>query len=275
MGDVAGTVIKLLSSLLSPKSSFKIILIAASIVLFWLYLQPELLKFNLPAELTSLVTLLVGVGIGSLVCDLFTVVFTKIYKACQSVHLKKVDAIQKEKEESRRLDQERAFVEQFQEAYEHYDLHMKQALRGLIKENKPYHDNVTVMSLHHNKTIVKVSRIDGSKTLYSINPLIASHVKEQWDNEINAGINDFLTVMSPLKNSCLELLELSESSFDGKVRKLKKSLFVNRHELNPVISTTFVSIEEPFYLYFQEGYLEALETRLSRQFTDEIEVILK
>lgn len=275
MSDISGTVIKLLSSFVSPKSSFKIILIAASITLFWLYFQPELLAFNLPAELTSLVTLLVGVGIGSLVCDLIFFSCTATYKAYQGIHLKKLSAIQEAREKAKILDLELVFVDQFKEAYKHYNRPMKQVLRELVTGNKPYSDTSIVMSLHRNKTILKVSRIDSDKWLYTINPLLLPHVKEQWEAEIETGINDFLIDMSPLKVRCLNILELSESSFDGKTKKLEKSLFTDRYQLQPVILNNFVDPEESFYLYFNEGYLKALETRLSREFVDEIEVILE
>ncbi|BCG10863.1 hypothetical protein BADSM9389_35530 [Buttiauxella agrestis] len=177
--------------------------------------------------------------------------------------------------QERRYETERIFLDKFKQAYEHFDPEMKNLLRSLIKNNKAFHGTSAVSSLYVNKLICKVADIDNAKKLYSINPLIADYVQAQWEAEIQSGLDDFFADFSPLKSACLDMLELNECSFDGKIRKLKKSLFTNKHLLSPVLRTTYTRPEESFFIYFNDGYLSSMEKRLSKSFIDEIEIILK
>ncbi|EKN5996409.1 hypothetical protein DVQ80_05280 [Yersinia enterocolitica] len=279
MSDISSTILKILSSITSPKAAFKFILISVSLTLCWLYVYPELGAIGIPNEISSIVISFLGVGLGSLICD----ASCWLYNSVQAMHNRIKEEEKKANQEriihERKIKSDEEFLIKFQSTFEHYDSELRTILRHLSIEDKKY-SNMTsdisaVRALISNNLIYKIANIDLRSDIYSINPLIKEFISTQWNDEIEQGVTDFLSSMTPLKVTALELLELNENSFDGKTRRIKKSIFTSKYHLSPVIMTTYDTIDLEFYLYFREGYLKAMEKRLSKEFVDEIAVILK
>ncbi|WP_315980922.1 hypothetical protein [Aliamphritea spongicola] len=67
MSETAGTIIKLLAALTSPKACVKYITVAVALLISWKYLEPVISETQISKEQLSIVLLLLGVGCGSLV----------------------------------------------------------------------------------------------------------------------------------------------------------------------------------------------------------------
>ena len=67
MSETAGTIIKLLAALTSPKACVKYITVAVTLLISWKYLEPVISETQISKEQLSIVLLLLGVGCGSLV----------------------------------------------------------------------------------------------------------------------------------------------------------------------------------------------------------------
>ncbi|EOD4069586.1 TPA: hypothetical protein ACP7HF_001411 [Yersinia enterocolitica] len=279
MSDISSTILKILSSITSPKAAFKFILISISLTLCWLYAHPKLGAIGIPNEISSITISFLGVGLGSLICDASCWLYNSVQARSDRLKEEKKKAVQERIAHERKIKSDEEFLIKFQSTFEHYDLELRTILRHLSIENKKYPDMTCDTSDLHalvsNKVIYKVANVDLRSDIYSINPLIKEFISTQWNDEIEQGITDFLSFMTPLKVTALELLELNENSFDGKTRRIKKSIFTSKYHLSPVIMTTYDTIDLEFYLYFREGYLKAMEKRLSKEFVDEIAVILK
>lgn len=238
-------------------------------------LHPTLSKLKLPPEISIVVILFSGVGIGSLMCDLVARIICFIKARYEKYRLNVKTAEKIALESKIKEENEKAFTEKFKQAYEHFSPKMKEILRELLSNDRALSETTEVNDLISAKLIIKIADIDRYKKLFKINPLISEYVRDQWESEIQNNIDGFLSYLTPLKTTCLELLELNENSFDGKARKLKKSLFTNKYDLHPVLDSNYHNPSESFFIYFNPGYLKAMEKRLSKEFVDEIEVVLK
>ncbi len=67
MSETAGTIIKLLAALTSPKACVKYITVAITLIVSWKYFEPLIAETNISKEQLSIIILLLGVGVGSLI----------------------------------------------------------------------------------------------------------------------------------------------------------------------------------------------------------------
>ncbi|MCW4153258.1 hypothetical protein OM427_27465 [Halomonas sp. 18H] len=67
MSETASTIIKLFSALTSPKAAVKYLSVSVSIVISWKYFSELAKPLGTPEENISIVVLLAGVGLGSMV----------------------------------------------------------------------------------------------------------------------------------------------------------------------------------------------------------------
>ncbi len=215
MSETAGTVIKLLSALTSPKASVKYISVGIFIVLSWKHVQDYLSSSGLPKEQLSLVVLLIGVGLGSLIGQLIYMIIDYIWNRIgEEIATRKS---KKEKEELRekkeRSEQEKSdiFLSNFIKVFSHYPYWKKDELRKLTKGEQCLEwEYDHIRSLKSNDYIIKVSNVDRDRDIYKINPIIQEYVAAEWQEEVDKNMDAFFNDMTSEKETLLYVMEMEQ-----------------------------------------------------------------
>lgn len=110
MSDTAGTIIKLLAALTSPRACVKYITVAIALLISWEFLATSIPETKIPKEQISIVILLLGVGCGSLIGEIFSWIYGSLWNKYKSnkeealnQRIKKEEAdLEKTKEEEKK-----------------------------------------------------------------------------------------------------------------------------------------------------------------------------
>lgn len=195
MSETASTIIKLLSSLVSPKTCVKYLVVAVSLVFSWVYVGKFLKNLKnsgivISDQQADIVILLVGVGIGGLIG--FTIVslfesaqnkWSKIQKEKALVHESEISKIAKEKRDA-------VFLSEFVNAIDHLQASQIRVLRKLSKgrANIDFSES-TNRNLYENDYVHKISCAYEATYITQINPLLKSFVVEHWNKDIDSRIS--------------------------------------------------------------------------------------
>lgn len=271
MSETAGTVIKLLSALTSPKASVKYISVGIFLVLSWKYLDRTLESLGAPKEHHSLIVLLIGLGVGSLVGQAIYVVVTLIWKKIEtSIQEKKekqkIDELEKAQQHSE-SQKNKALLEGFKKAFEYFPYWKKDALRGLIdKEQRMEWSLEYVDSLITNDYIIRTTNIDSDTDLYKIHPAIRDYVKAQWKAEIYSNMTVFFRNLTPEKNELIKVMTFSEEEFKGPISQSCANLV---NPLHPCF-TREAEDEAGFYISFRDPYCSLFSEKTGLELIDEV-----
>lgn len=271
MSETVGTVIKLLSALTSPKASVKYISAGIFLVLSWKYLDNTLVSLGAPKEHHSLIVMLIGLSIGSLIGQAIYVVVSSIWKKIEASVKEKKEKQKKvdlEKAQQRLLDQENEeLLERFKKAFEHFPYWKRDALRLLIdKEQRMKWHLEYVDSLKTNKYILRTTNIDSDTDLYKIHPAIRDYVKAQWKVEIESNMADFFENLTPEKNELIEVMRFTEDDFKGPITQACANL------VNPLHPCFIREAEDEmgFYISFREPYCSLFNEKTGLEMIDEV-----
>ncbi|NQZ32912.1 MAG: hypothetical protein HRU06_16715 [Oceanospirillaceae bacterium] len=271
MSETAGTVIKLLLALTSPKASVKYISVAIFLVLSWKYLNSTLSSLGAPKEHLSLIVLLAGLGIGSLIGQAIYVVVESIWSKIESlIEEKKIIHEQNEldQEEKRETDQKNEdFLEKFIKVFEYMPYWKRDALRNLLdKEQRMEKSLEYVDSLKMNEFIIHTTNIDKKTDLYMINPAISEYVKNQWVTEIASNMEEYFSELSADKKELIEVMKCTEEEFSGPISQSCADLV---NPLHPCI-TREAQDESGFYLSFRNPYCSLFSDKSGLVLMDEV-----
>ncbi len=271
MSETAGTVIKLLSALTSPKASVKYISVGIFLVLSWKYLDNTLASLGAPKEHHSLIVLLIGLGIGSLIGQAIYVVVSSIWEKIETSVKEKKEKQKKDelkKAQQRSVDQaNEEFLEGFKKAFEHFPYWKRDALRLLIdKEQRMEWHLEYVDSLKTNKYIIRTTNIDSDTDLYKIHPAIRDYVKAQWTAEIDSNMADFFENLTPEKNELIEVMKFTEEEFKGPISQACANLV---NPLHPCF-TREAEDENGFYISFRNPYCSLFNEKTGLVLIDEV-----
>lgn len=271
MSETAGTLIKLLSALTSPKASVKYISVGIFLVLSWKYLDSTLASLGAPKEHHSLIVLLIGLGIGSLIGQAIYVVVSFIWgKIETSIQDKKEKKKQDELLKVQRHSEDernKEFLEGFIKAFEHFPYWKKDALRSLIdREQRMEWGLDYVDSLKNNKYIIRTTNIDGDTDLYKIHPAIRDFVKKQWEKEIDSNMADFFRNLTPEKYELIEVMKFTEEEFKGPISHACANL------VNPFHPCFTREAEDDvgFYISFRDPYCSLFNKKTGLELIDEV-----
>jgi hypothetical protein len=228
MSETAGTIIKLMSALTSPKAAVKYITIGVFIVLSWKYLNKNLTDLGAPPEHLSLIVLLIGLGVGSLFGQLICYLTSKIWEKVTSCFNEKSEIKKKliKDSKAKALEEEKnaEFLLKFKKAFEHYDYWTRGTLRELTEGEQCLewgYDHID--NLKDNRYILKVTNVDSEKDIYEIHPVIKLFVKEHWEDEIKSTLKDFFQNASAYKTQLLELMthDIDVASKDVEIKTVE------------------------------------------------------
>ena len=270
MSETATTIIKLLSALTSPKAAVKYISVAAFIVVSWKYLSELAKSFGTPDENISIVVLLAGVGLGSIVGEITIWIGEWVWESIRKdLDAKKIakQAIEENAENVRRKSKENeAILNRYTESFSHLDWESKEKLRELtLRDITLDFSSFAFKALLENKYIKLVSQISNKTYVVKLNPILAEVTKDIWKKEIESHVDDYFIEMTPEKRRVLELME---------VRVIDDDSIID-FDIKSTISPYYSCIrreaenEEGFGLCFRSYYLDEFSKRTGKEYQDE------
>lgn len=272
MSETAGTIIKLVAALTSPRACIKYITVAVTLLISWKLLEPVISETQVSTEQLSIIILLLGVGCGSLVgqaISLSTECLWNKYKAKQEAKLKqKMEAEEAQRERVKKEEQEVSLLANIQRSFEHLHFEQKSTLRELTLKNKTLDmADISNSALEKNGYIQKLVHVSGSDYLVQVNGLVSDFVKEQWQSEKELKIKSFLEY-NDYAEELLELLEEDnqESDFnvgDEVLESTSRYSECIRGEADDRENST------GYWLWFEDYFLEEFEKKTGKSYVDE------
>lgn len=272
MSETASTVIKLLSALTSPKASLKYLTVALFLFLSWYWFKDVIAETGIPIEQRSIIMLLIGVGLGSIVGHFLSMLIEYLW----NLHLNKKidaektknDALIKESEKNKKIVNDQSFIEKFKNIYPHLYLEQRNLLRELCTGNK----NVDMLdsmnsALKDNEYILIESNISSTSYNVCINPLIENIVVKEWDAEIKARIKEFYGEDSEDNMIILSLL-LEENEEDDS--PVSREILNGLSEYTGCIKGSFSIESVGYWIWFDDYMREKFEKRTKKDYLDEL-----
>lgn len=270
MSETATTIIKLLSALTSPKAAVKYISVAVFIVVSWKYFSELSKSFGTPEENISIVVLLAGVGLGSIVGQIVTWVgefsWNFVNGKIEAGKLAKQAIEEKAANELKMIKENERLLQKYTESFPHLGWESKEKLRELtLRDITLDLSNLAFKALLENKYIKVVSQISNRTYLVTLNPVIAEATKTTWEQEIKENVDDYFLDMTPEKQKVLELMEFREEDDDSVIE------FDIRSTVSPYYSCIRreAEVENGFWLCFRSYYLDEFSKRTGRDYQDE------
>jgi len=197
LSETAGTIIKLLAALTSPKACIKYITVAAALVFSWKYIEPTIAKTQIPTEQLYIVTLLLGLGVGALFGQAISYAVESLWKKYESGKEKKLiwktELKEENVERARRAEQDRLLLENIKSSFDYLHFEQKQTLRELTLKNETLDmSDLSNYALEKNGFIQKLVHVRSNDHLTRINPIINDFVKRQWSEEKEEKVKIFL-----------------------------------------------------------------------------------
>lgn len=282
MADPFSTILSQIANLVSFKSSLRLLLIAASIIFSWVYIQPFLLPFNIQNELGITLLTAIGFSIGALLSScLFTLSELLIGLVKNKIENKK-------KERNLIKEQLKKFQADFDKneilkvSFQDYSLQAKEILLTLLKKDSTIHShdssfdphNIAFLGLLENKIVLPLNRIDKSKTFCTLNPTFKDTVKELFDTIHKSQIDELIA--SQLDGFENLILKFKENSNDQEfIFDIENIVYINRYAYSPVIR--FEEYEDDEFIgncniqfYTEDHYHQHLEEALGCTLRDYI-----
>lgn len=274
MSESVATVIKILSSLTSPKASVKYISVGIFMLLTWKFISKSVDVYGIPNEQKSVIVLFIGLGLGSLIGHFIYVIFDfyfSKYKASKEETAKKL-AIKLAEEERQKVEESSniEILDRFKKVYPHYDYWTTKVLRELSVKDRCLEwgsDDVDVPK--RNGYIQKVVNIDGGKDIYKLHPALTDFVTNEWSVEVNTSMSDFFDDFSANKQALLKLLEFGNRDLDGPL----EVNYINISRYYKQIFNIEVEDETGFYISLEQPYHDLICEKLKVELSDETYIL--
>ena len=268
MSETAGTIIKLLAALTSPKACIKYITVAFSLYIAWVFLKTPLDSVQVSAEQRSIILLLAGVGFGSLLGHGLSFVidgaWQKHIASKEETKKKELKEIEDQKEQEEQLLKEQKLVEKFISSFKHLTVAQKELLRELTKDNKNIStDTSENEALIKNGYVNPILNVQYKTYLVGISPLIKEFVAKQWEEELKVIVQE--VIESSQGKELLNILknEDDESPVDG-------NLFNGLSRYSGAIRGEADAEQGGFWLWFDKYILDSTSDRTGDNYVDEL-----
>ncbi|SBT60915.1 Uncharacterised protein [Plesiomonas shigelloides] len=278
MSETAGTIIKLLAALTSPKACVKYITVAVTLLISWKYLEPVISETQISKEQLSIVLLLLGVGCGSLVGQAISWAaefLWKKHKSKKEAALKQEMELEEAKRERIEKEQnEKLLLTKIQSSFEHLHFEQKSTLRKLTLKNETLDMSESNNSaLEKNGYIQRLVHVRVTDYLTQINPLISDFIKEQWSAEKESKVKSFLEYNYHAE----KLLELLEENNQVNDFLVDKEVLKSTSRYSECIRGQYDDRENStgYWLWFEDYLLEAFEKKTGKSYVDEAFISLQ
>lgn len=282
MNDFITPIIKLLSSLVSVRAAFRYLFVASGLILSWVKIPPMLSLYNLPGQISGIITTLFGVGLGTIVSALIFFFVDGILSIIKERNKKKLELAQAEEERERNTKAINAFVTKFQKNFEHYDAQAREIIEALSEKERTFTTEQAYASdtgpealkgLLSNSVIEVVMPINKHTAVYKLNPLLEEWVCQYIYDIHRKNADEFIKVLNPSKLCLLDIMA-ERRDYPKEPLPYPKDLFKNPYMFMPCLETNYSGDSSPFYFSFRKNYREHFEKILDKSFYDEVEVIL-
>lgn len=278
MSETAGTIIKLLAALTSPKACVKYITVAVTLLISWKYLEPVISETQISKEQLSIVLLLLGVGCGSLAGQAISWVtefLWKQHKSKKEAALKQEMELEEAKREGIEKEQkEKLLLAKIQSSFEHLHFEQKSTLRKLTLKNETLDmSDSNNSALEKNGYIQRLVHVRVTDYLTQINPLISDFIKEQWLAEKESKVKSFLDY----NDHAEKLLELLEEDNQGKDFPVDKEVLKSTSRYSEGVRGQDEDRENStgYWLWFEDSLLEEFEKKTGKSYVDEAFISLQ
>jgi hypothetical protein len=216
MSETAGTIIKLLAALTSPKACVKYLTVAIALYLSWLYVAPNLNDLKINSEQKSLLLLLVGLGGGALIGHFLSETISLIWDRFKISRDKKNEENKKEQDamESKKLklEKEEALLEQIKSMFQYFTSDQKKLLRELTDKDQTVDTRSSeIVALLNNEFIHNVIQVQHKAYVVAINPVLKEFIKQHWQAELEMRINEFFEAHGENAQRLLNVMQHGES----------------------------------------------------------------
>jgi hypothetical protein len=219
----------------------------------------------------SIVVLLAGVGVGSIVGQIISwvgdVIWQFINSKIQSKRLAKQAREEIIENEQKKEKANQVLVQRYTKSFLHFDWEQKKNLRELTLRDVTLDlSRVNLKALLDNKYIKVVSQISRNTYLVTLNPAIFELTRDTWKKEIKDHVDEFFYDLTPEKLRVLELME-------DRANEDNSTISV---DIESVVSSFHSCIEKEaeddtgFWLSFRSNYLSEFEERTNNEYLDEV-----
>ncbi|MCK8120981.1 hypothetical protein [Pseudoalteromonas sp. 2CM32C] len=278
MSETAGTIIKLLAALTSPKACVKYITVAVTLLISWKYLEPVISETQISKEQLSIVLLLLGVGSGSLVGQAIswaTEFLWKQHKSKKEAALKQEMELEEAKlERIEKEEKEKLLLTKIQSSFEHLHFEQKATLRKLTLKNETLDMSESNNSaLEKNGYIQRLVHVRVTDYMTQINPLISNFIREQWSAEKESKVKLFLEY----NDHAEKLLELLEEDNQDKDIPVDKDVLKSTSRYSEGVRGQDDDRENStgYWLWFEDYLLEEFEKKTGKSYVDEAFISLQ
>lgn len=270
MSETVGTIIKLLAALTSPKACVKYITVAIALYLAWIFLDQPLTSIQVSSEQKSIILLLAGVGIGSLVGHAISHVLGILWHLYLTKKDKKKRIENEEREQKQALvekrKKEKLLVEKFKSSFSHLTLDQRELLRFLTKENKRVDtrkpDNSALIKNGYIEPLLNVTDKD---YLVQINPLIKDLVAVDWSEELDYRIKELTEDPSGTGRKLLEIMKNSDEN-----APVDRDLLSGLSKWTGVIRGDLDKDAKGYWLWFDDHILDKIYEKSDEEYLDEL-----
>lgn len=255
MSDAAGTILKIISSITSPKAAVKFISIAVVLLLSWGYLNDFIESLGATSEHKNLMMLFLAIGIGSITGEMVSLFGMTIYKYTIGKYLQ---FRQNEKSFREKNEYRERLLTHFKLTYKHLPFSTKEVLWELSKEPCSICDYdesyIPVSSLIENGYIKHISSLSDNESIYKLHPFISVFLKNNIEKEIDDIVNIFL---SKINNDLMKVItssdHLPQSTYSEFLKVVNESypvILINKdcdsNDFSDKIIGFTLSINKPF-----------------------------
>ncbi|WP_410741646.1 hypothetical protein [Citrobacter freundii] len=277
--SITETVVKILTTTLTARVAFRLILVVLSTVLALHYLHPLFSKLitstsakNLTESTILLLSFLIGVALGTLAFELINKIYLSIGNVIKSKKKRKAMLIVEAQEIATKAAQEELFIKNFRETYLHLDSKVKYILEKLLNNNVKINlDHENSRFLKNKGWIQLINTLPSNIGLFKIHPLIAQELKNINEKIIIENINSLIN--SEL-NGCKEVIRIfSHPNYHLENHEI---IEVEYFESKSIISKCFYINEHREYLYVKwcNGYKEIFEDLANTKVRNDCEIAL-
>ncbi|MGO3056024.1 hypothetical protein ACT3R7_09425 [Halomonas sp. AOP43-A1-21] len=270
MSETASTIIKLLSALTSPKAAVKYLSVSVSIVISWKYFSELAKSLGTPEENISIVVLLAGVGLGSIVGQIIIwlgeMVWSFVSGKLEARKHTQKEIKHKAESDLKTANDNEALLRKYTESFEHLGWESKEKLRELtLRDITLDFSNLAFKALLENKYVKLISQISNRNYLVALNPVIVEVTKATWEQEIKANVDDYFLEMTSEKSKVLELMEFRKADDDSLID----------FDISSTIFPYYSCIrreakdENGFWLCFRSYYLDEFSNRTGKEYQEE------
>ena len=268
MSETAGTVIKLLAALTSPKACVKYITVAFSLYLAWVFLKAPLDSVQVSLEQKSIILLLSGVGFGSLLGHGLSAIIDNAWqKHITSRNEKKekeLKEIEDKKDQEDQLVKNKKLVDRFISSFKHLTVDQKDLLRELTNDNKNINiDNGENAALIKNDYVNLLLNVQYKTYLVEISPLIKEFVINQWQEELKLRVNEI--VESTQGQGLLNILKNKDDEFP-----IDSNLFDGLSRYSGAIRGEADAEQNGFWIWFDKYILDTTSELTGHNYVDEL-----